>query len=124
MNGYHDFYRATSLHKVLPLHTVSLWNTIILGIQTIMQHYYGPSFFSHCRKTFFSPTTYIVMFSGFETILLIAVHAWYIVRVSRFNAATLPPDAFRGLQESLSSVILTIYHLKLFIHIISFYSKH
>lgn len=104
MNGYHEFYRATSLHKGIPLHTVSLWNTVILGIQTIMQHEYGTDFFNHCTKDFFSPTTYIVLFNAFETILLLAFHAWYITRVMRFNKATLPPDAYRGLSESLSSV--------------------
>lgn len=63
MNGYHEFYRATSLHKGVPLNTVSLWNTVILGIQTIMQHQYGPEFFDHCvRRSLFSPTSYIVMF--------------------------------------------------------------
>lgn len=104
MNGYHEFYRATSLHKGIPLHTVSLWNTVILGIQTIMQHLYGNDFFNHCPKSFFSPTTYIVLFCAFETVILIAVQGWYIVRVSEFNKATLPPDAYRGLSESLSSV--------------------
>lgn len=104
MNGYHEFYRATSLHKGIPLHIVSLWNTVILGIQTIMQHQYGPDFFNHCNKEFFSPTTYIVLFNAFETVILITVHVWYITRVMRFNKANLPPDAYRGLSESLSSV--------------------
>lgn len=39
-----------------------------------------------------------------ESIILIGMHGWYIVRVMRFNRATLPPDAYRGLSESLSSV--------------------
>lgn len=105
MNGYHEFYRATNLHKGIPLHVVSFWNTVILGIQTIMQHDYGRNFFDHCHKSFFSPTTYIVLFSAVETVILIAVHIWYITRVMRFNAANLPPDAYRGLSESLSSVM-------------------
>lgn len=104
MNGYHEFYRATSLHKGIPLHTVSLWNTVILAIQTIMQHLYGDDFFNHCRKEFFSPITYIVIFCALETVILIGIHGWYIARVNRFNKATLPPDAYRGLSESLSSV--------------------
>lgn len=104
MNGYHEFYRATLVHKGIPLHTVSLWNTVILLIQTIMQHQYGKDFFNHCTKSFFSPTTYVVLFCALETVFLIGIHGWYIARVSRFNRATLPPDAFRGLSESLSSV--------------------
>lgn len=93
------------------MHIVSLWNTAILGIQTIMQQNYGPDFFNHCTKEFFSPTTYVVLFSIIESVILVAIHTWYIVRVSRFNKSTLPPDAFRGLSESLSSVCL---HLHLF----------
>lgn len=104
MSGYHEFYRATLIHKGIPLQAVSLWNTVILGIQTIMQHQYGPDFFNHCTKDFFSPTVYIVLFCAFETIILCAVHGTYIRRVSRFNKATLPPDAFRGLSPSISSV--------------------
>lgn len=106
MNGYHEFYRATLVHKGIPFTVVSLWNTVILLIQTIMQHQYGPEFFDHCTKSFFSPTSYIVLFSAFETVILVMIHSWYIARVSRFNKATLPPDAFRGLSESLSSVCI------------------
>lgn len=104
LSGYHEFYRATLIHKGIPLHTVSLWNTVILGIQTIMQHQYGSDFFAHCTKSFFSPTVYIVIFCAFETIILLAVHGTYIMRVRSFNKAKMPPDAFRGLSPSLSSV--------------------
>lgn len=105
MNGYHEFYRATSLHKGLPLQIVSLWNTIILGMQTIMQNEFGRAFFDHCHHEF-SPTFYIVLFCTVETVILIATHGYYIKRVYNFNRSTLPPDAYRGLSESLSSVIL------------------
>lgn len=108
MNGYHEFYRTTLLHKGVPFFIVSLWNTVILCIQTIMQQYYRDDFFNHCHKQFLSPTTYVVLFSVLETIILVAVHGYYIVRVTRFNKATLPPDAFRGLSESLSSVCIQI----------------
>lgn len=43
-------------------------------------------------------------FSVLESIILIGMHSWYIARVMSFNRATLPPDAYRGLSESLSSV--------------------
>lgn len=102
MNGYHEFYRATNLHKGIPLHTVSLWNTVILAIQTIMQH--TKYFDEHCTKGPLTPTVCIVLFSALETVLLVGVHGWYITRVMRFNRATLPPDAYRGLTESASSV--------------------
>lgn len=104
MNGYHEFYRATLLHKGIALHIVSLWNTIILAIQTLMQDQYGPTFFAHCPKSFFSPTTYVVLFSAFETVILLLSHGWYVLRVRRFNAATPAPDAFRGLSDNMNSV--------------------
>lgn len=104
MSGYHEFYRATLIHKGIPLHTVSLWNTIILLIQTIMQHEYGPDFLNHCTKSFFSPTAYVVIFCSLETVILILVHGTYIRRVMRFNEAALPPDVFRGLSTSVNSV--------------------
>lgn len=104
MSGYHEFYRATLIHKGIPLHIVSLWNCVILGIQTIMQHQYGADFFDHCTKSLFSPTAYIVIFCAFETALLVGVHGTYVQRVVRFNRATMPPDVFRGLSPSLSSV--------------------
>lgn len=69
-----------------------------------MQHQYGSDFFAHCTKNFFSPTTYIVLFSALETAILLAVHGTYIMRVKRFNMATMPPDAFRGLSPSMNSV--------------------
>lgn len=104
MNGYHEFYRATLLHKGIALHIVSLWNTIILAIQTLMQDQYGTGFFEHCPKSFFSPTTYIVLFSACETIFLLMSHGWYVLRVRRFNMATPAPDAMRGLSENFNSV--------------------
>lgn len=108
MSGYHEFYRATLIHKGIPLHIVSLWNCVILGIQTIMQHQYGADFFDHCTKSLFSPTAYIVIFCAVETALLVGVHGTYIQRVIRFNRATLPPDVFRGLSPTLNSVILFV----------------
>lgn len=104
MSGYHEFYRATLVHKGLPLYTVSLWNTVIFCIQTIMQQQYGPEFFNHCTKSVFSPTCYVVMFCAFETVILLIIHGTYIQRVVRFNRAGLPPDVFRGLSASVSSV--------------------
>lgn len=104
MSGYHEFYRATLVHKSLPLNTVSLWNTVIFCIQTIMQHYYGPDFFNHCTKNFLSPTMYVIIFCAFETIILLVIHGTYIQRVNRFNQAGLPPDVFRGMSASVSSV--------------------
>lgn len=109
MNGYHEFYRATSLHKGVPLHVVSLWNTIILGIQTIMQNQYGREFFTHCHYDF-SPTVYVVIFCALETVILLATHGYYIKRVYNFNRSALPPDAYRGLSESLSSVCAISKH--------------
>lgn len=98
LKGYHDFYRATSVHKGIPLYIVnwtlseqtvnmrfitfflkvSLWNTTIMAIQTLIQHYYGKDFGFHCVQVMLSPVVYITLFSCVETILLIAVHGSYI----------------------------------------------
>lgn len=81
LNGYHEFHRATSVHKGVPLHIVSLWNCVILGVQAFMQHYYGPHFGEHCLALFFSPIVYISMFCGLETIVLAAVHGTYMGKI-------------------------------------------
>lgn len=95
LKGYHDFYRATSMHKGIPLYIVrlnirrlhfiyyffskvSLWNTSIMAIQTLIQHYYGSSFGFHCVQVLLSPIVYITLFSCAETIILTAVHGSYI----------------------------------------------
>jgi len=93
LNGYHDFYRATSMHKGIPLYIVSLWNTSIMAIQTLMQHYYGPNFGFHCVQIMLSPIVYITLFSSVETILLMAVHGTYIKKVVQFNRLQPAPDA-------------------------------
>lgn len=78
MNGYHDFHRAIKVHKGVPLYIVSLWNTTLMGIQTFMQHLYGPHFGEHCIESILSPIVYITVFSGFETIILAIVNGSYI----------------------------------------------
>lgn len=57
---------------------VSLWNTSIMAIQTLIQHYYGSNFGFHCIQIMYSPIVYITLFSCVETILLTAVHGSYI----------------------------------------------
>lgn len=78
MNGYHEFYRATSVHKGIPLYIVTLWNTTIAIIQTLMQHYYGANFGQYCIQQFFSPIVYVTLFCALETIVLSAVNGTYI----------------------------------------------
>jgi len=93
LNGYHDFYRSTSVHKGLPLYIVSLWNTFIMAVQTLIQHFYGANFGLHCVQVMFSPIVYISMFSCVETILFMAVHGCYIKKVVNFNRLQPAPDA-------------------------------
>ncbi|XP_055678220.1 transmembrane protein 192 [Lutzomyia longipalpis] len=107
MNGFHDFHRATGVHKSVPLYLVSLWNTAIMAIQALMQHYYGDDFGEHCIQSFFSPIVYVSVFTAVECGILAIIHGTYIARVMRFNRARPLPDAMRGSFEGCSSVGLT-----------------
>lgn len=79
LNGYHDFHRATDQHKAVPLQIVSLWNTFLLAIQTLIQHYYGDAFGEKCIAVgLLSPIIYITAFSGLETVVLCIVNGSYI----------------------------------------------
>lgn len=99
-SGYHDFYRYKILnYKNAPLNIVTLWNMIIFLIQTIMQQNYGADFSVHCKKTIWSPITYICLFCGIESILLMIVHGTYIMRVWHFNQLTNLPDALRDVEQ-------------------------
>jgi len=94
--GYHEFYRQNILNYTnAPFNIVSLWNTIIFLIQTLMQQKYGVEFPLHCQRSIRSPITYVCMFCGLETILLIFVHGTYIIKVWQFNRTTRLPDALR-----------------------------
>lgn len=41
LNGYHEFHRSMKTHKSVPLFVVTLWNTAILTLESLMQHLYG-----------------------------------------------------------------------------------
>lgn len=97
LDGYHDFHRSTTQHKAVPLQIVSLWNTFLLAIQTLIQHYYGDSFAEKCIVGgYLSPIVYITMFSSLETSVFCFVHGSYIAKVVRFNRLAPPPDALQG----------------------------
>lgn len=78
MNGYHDFHRSMNVHKGVPFYIVSLWNSAILGVQALMQHYYGSNFGLHCVESWLSPLVYIVLFSSVETVILALINGCYI----------------------------------------------
>lgn len=112
--GYHDFYQSTVWgYRNTPLNIVSLWNTTILLVQTIMQNNYASDFTVHCQKTVASPITYICLFCGMETILLIFTHGSYIMRVWKFNRSTHLPDALRDTdQPFIGSLGVTVQNAK------------
>ncbi|XP_052867866.1 transmembrane protein 192-like [Anopheles cruzii] len=94
--GYHDFHRATEQHRTVPLQIVSLWNTFLLAIQTLIQHYYGDAFGEKCIVVgLLSPIVYIAAFSSLETMVLCVVNGSYIAKVRRFNRTASPPDALQ-----------------------------
>lgn len=107
MRGYHEFHKATNVHKGVPLYIVSLWNTVIMSIQTLMQHYYGVNFGEHCIEVFFSPVVYLAMFSSLETVVIALVHGCYISKVRKFNKSQSPPDVMRGTRSMEGSVGVT-----------------
>lgn len=97
LDGYHDFHRSTKRHRSVPLHIVSLWNTFLLAIQALIQHYYGDHFAEKCVVVgLLSPIVYITLFSSLETVVLVFVHGFYIAKVVRFNRMAPPPDALQG----------------------------
>lgn len=97
LDGYHDFHRATTGHRAVPLQIVSLWNTFLLAVQALIQHYYGDSFAEKCVVVgFLSPIVYITMFCSLETFVLALVNGSYIGKVVRFNRTAAPPDALQG----------------------------
>lgn len=97
LDGYHDFHRATTGHRAVPLQIVSLWNTFLLAVQALIQHYYGDAFAEKCVVVgFLSPIVYITMFCSLETFVLAVVNGSYIGKVVRFNRTAAPPDALQG----------------------------
>ena len=78
LNGYHDFHKETSTHKSVPFYVVSLWNSVILTVQALMQQFYGDHFGEKCIETLFSPVIYITLFNILENIVLAGVNGSYI----------------------------------------------
>lgn len=98
--GYHDFYRNKILqYKNAPLSIITLSNMIIFLVQTLMQHNYGTTFPAHCYRSLFAPTTYMCIFCGIETVVLMFVHGTYIMNVWHFNQVTCLPDALRDVEQ-------------------------
>lgn len=78
LNGYHDFHRATAVHKGVPLYVVTVWNVAIAAIQTLIQQYYGDNFGEHCVQRWLSPVVFVTTFALVETAVLAFVHGTYI----------------------------------------------
>lgn len=108
--GYHSFYRNTVLvYKNAPLIIVTLWNTVMFVVQTILLQNYEAEFATHCQKMIESPITYACIFAGLETILLTFVHGTYIMKIWHFNNIHSLPDALRELEQPfIGSLGITI----------------
>lgn len=99
-HGYHDFYRKKILtFKNAPFAIVTLWNTCMFIVQTIMIQQYGAEFTMHCQKAIESPVTCVCIFCGLETIVLMFVHGTYIMKVWHFNNMHSLPDALRDIDQ-------------------------
>lgn len=113
--GYHSFYRNTVLiYKNAPLIIVTLWNTVMFIVQTILLQNYDGQFVVHCQKMIESPITYTCIFCGLETILLIFVHGTYIMKIWHFNNIHSLPDALRELEQPfIGSLGITIENARI-----------
>uniref|UniRef100_A0A6M2DVN0 Transmembrane protein 192 n=1 Tax=Xenopsylla cheopis TaxID=163159 RepID=A0A6M2DVN0_XENCH len=96
LQGYHSFYKETSILHRLPLYVVSLWNAVLLAIQTIMQHIYEDNFTNHCQNSILSPIGYMTLFLLVETIVLFGIDGVYIYKAFDFNLKHLPPDVLKS----------------------------
>ncbi|CAD7092587.1 unnamed protein product [Hermetia illucens] len=96
LNGHLEFYKTLEVHRSMPLTIVSLWNTAVLTIQTLIQQYYGNHFGEECIRGWLSPIVYITSFSILESTVLSFVHINYISKVANFNKTAPLPDALRG----------------------------
>ncbi|XP_044745068.1 transmembrane protein 192 isoform X1 [Coccinella septempunctata] len=93
INGYLDFYNKIRIQHRLPFYVVSLWNAVIMLIQTIMQHFYPDHFEQECLKGgVLSPISYLCAFITVEFLVIAGVNIDYIVKVRRFNMQKMPPD--------------------------------
>lgn len=79
MNGYLEFYKKTQTHHQVPIYIVSLWNTTILLVEGIMQHFYPDDFAERCVKAgVLSPITYLCTLITMESIVIAVFGINYI----------------------------------------------
>lgn len=79
LRGYHTIYRGTKLVREAPLVIVSAWSVVLMGLQNLMNHYYGDHFAEHCTTDqLYSPLNYVTLFSIVENLVLGCVHFSYI----------------------------------------------
>lgn len=99
-HGYHEFYRQhISAYREAPLIIVTLWNMVLFFMVTILLQFNGIGFLMHCVTPVQSPGSYVCIFCGLETMLLICVHGVYIMKVSHFNNMHSLPDALRDMEQ-------------------------
>lgn len=85
LNGYLEFYKKTYTHHRLPLYIVSLWNCVILLLQTLMQHFYADDFAEQCvRKDLFTPLNYICAIITLEVCVLFGISTSYIGKLLNY----------------------------------------
>lgn len=85
IRGYLEFYQKTyTLHR-LPIYIVSLWNALLLIVQTLVQHIYPDDFVEQCIKGgIVTPVSYVTGFIWLESIVLYVTHGFYIGEMSFF----------------------------------------
>lgn len=79
INGYLDFYNKIRIQHRLPFYVVSLWNAVIMLIQTIMHHFYPDNFEQECLQGgLLSPLSYLCAFITVEFLVIAGVNIDYI----------------------------------------------
>lgn len=97
INQNYNLYRDMTCYRKAPLQIVSIWNMVLLAVQSYVQtmfmaHEHGPNIcavidFDDDRFPTISPQLFIVIFCGLETITL---GCFYLPAIMRLIRSTLP----------------------------------
>nr|CAD7576994.1 unnamed protein product [Timema californicum] len=103
VSGYHKFYKKIYNLSVIPFYIVSLWNTALLVVDTLLQHVYS-DYKQRCSSTnTLTPVNLLCVIIAVETSLLALFISLYILKVHRFNRKKPSPDVLRD--EWISGLI-------------------
>lgn len=107
VNGYLEFYQQINVHGQIPFYIVSLWNAVLLVLNTLFHHLYD-DFRQQCSVGGFSKPIYsLSIFIAVEAAILACVIIPYVRKTIQFNRSKPPPDIQR--EEWMISFIQDSY---------------